>query len=158
MTTKRVFSRYGGYHEAVADEFRSGLEASIARQLQKAGVPIIYEAYSLRYTIPAAGHIYTPDFILPNGIIIEGKGLFEASDRKKHLYIKEQWPELDIRFIFSNPNTRLTKQSKTSYAMWCEKYGFLYAKLTIPEDWFKEKPKTAEGLIKKKKKGEKGDK
>ena len=54
----------------------------------------VYECYYLRYTIPESVHTYTPDFILPNGILIEAKGLFETADRKKHLLIKKQYPQL----------------------------------------------------------------
>lgn len=83
---------------------------------------------------------YHPDFRLTNGIIIESKGWFKPCDRSKHLCIKFQHPELDIRFVFSNPNAKLGKGSKTTYAMWCEKNGFKYAKGTVPLAWVKEIP------------------
>lgn len=79
---------------------------------------------------------YLPDFILPNGIIVEAKGYFDASDRTKHLQIKQQHPGLDIRFVFSNPKGRLSKRSRTTYGDWCRKHGFLYAKGVIPDEWF----------------------
>lgn len=153
MPIKRTFSRSGGWSEEIPTGFRSGLEEKIAKQLEAAGIPVVFEQYSVKYEIPASGHVYTPDFVLPNGIIIEGKGLFEADDRKKHLLIKQQYPELDIRFVFSNPLTKLYKGSKTTYAMWCVKYGFQFAKKLIPAEWFKEKVKYAVGLIAKKSKG-----
>ncbi len=34
----------------------------------------MYEGYTLRYTVPAKVGRYTPDFLLPNGIVIETKG------------------------------------------------------------------------------------
>ena len=105
--------------------------------------------------IPASDHIYTPDFILPNGIIVESKGLFEVADRQKHLYIKQQYPNLDIRFVFTNPNTKIYKGSKTTYADWCSKNGFQYAKKLIPLGWLKEADKDTTGLIPKKTKGAK---
>tara|TARA_R110001606_G_scaffold60362_2_gene142301 strand:+ start:1387 stop:1647 length:261 start_codon:yes stop_codon:yes gene_type:complete len=80
---------------------------------------------------------YTPDFELPNGIIIESKGRFVSADRKKHLKVKEQYPKLDIRFVFSNSRGKINKGSKTTYAMWCDKYGFKYADKEIPEKWLK---------------------
>jgi hypothetical protein len=49
--------------------------------------------------------------------------------------IREQHPELDIRFVFSNQNAKLYKNSPTSYAQWCEKHGFLYAHKAIPDSW-----------------------
>lgn len=85
---------------------------------------------------------YTPDFLLPNGIIIETKGRFLPEDRRKHLEVRKQHPELDIRFVFSRASAPINKGSKTTYAMWCEKHGFLWADKQIPDDWlYEEKPK-----------------
>ena len=84
---------------------------------------------------------YTPDFFLPNGVIVETKGLFTAADRRKHLEVKRQHPELDIRFVFSSSKSKINKGSKTTYGMWCEKYGYQYADRDIPKDWFKGEPK-----------------
>jgi len=121
--------------------FRSGLEEVVAKQLSAGGVSFEYEEHTIRYTKPAKPSRYTPDFILPNGIIIETKGRFVTSDRQKHLYIQEEHPSLDIRFVFSNSRTRINKRSKTTYAMWCEKHGFLYADCTIPQEWIDEPEK-----------------
>jgi len=55
--------------------------------------------------------------------------------------IRKQHPNLDIRFVFSSSKRKLSKQSKTTYAEWCIKQGFLYADKKIPEDWLIEKPK-----------------
>lgn len=92
----------------------------------------------IKYIKPAKGATYTPDFILPNGIIIEAKGRFITADRQKQLLIKDQFPDLDIRFVFSNPNNKIGKKSSTTYAMWCDKNGFKYAQELIPIDWLKE--------------------
>lgn len=103
------------------------------------------------YTIPATNHTYTPDFILPNGIIVEAKGIFDTDDRQKHLLVKKQYPHLEIRFVFSNPKTKLYKGSKTSYADWCEQHGYKYAKGYIPDAWIKDRHKySIEGLEMKK--------
>lgn len=113
----------------------------MAKQLKAAGVPAVYEGYVLRYLKPAKEHRYTPDFILPNGIVIETKGRFVTADRQKHLHVKACHPDLDIRFVFSNPNTRIGKKSNTTYAMWCDKHGFKYAAKLVPKEWLKEKAK-----------------
>lgn len=118
--------------------FRSGLEARIAGQLEELGVAYEFEERKIKYLRPAQNATYTPDFELPNGIIIEAKGRFITKDRQKHLLIKDQFPELDIRFVFSNPHNKIGKGSKTSYADWCEKKGFLYATETIPLSWINE--------------------
>lgn len=118
--------------------FRSGLEEQIAKQLQQAGLQVDYESEKIAYVKPARNAKYTPDFILPNGIVIESKGRFVVEDRQKHLIIKEQYPDLDIRFVFSNSRNRISKNSKTTYAAWCEKNGFLFADKFIPEAWLEE--------------------
>lgn len=118
--------------------FRSGLEVQIANQLKKAGIQVDYESEKIAYLKPARNAKYTPDFLLPNGIVIESKGRFLVADRQKHLIIKEQYPDLDIRFVFSNSKTKISKNSKTTYAMWCEKHGFKYADKFIPTDWLNE--------------------
>lgn len=145
----RSFSRTGGWSEdVVSDNFRSGLEVKIAKQLTDAGVAYRYEQDKIHYVIPASNHVYNPDFVLPNGIIVEGKGLFEVSDRKKHLLIQKQYPHLDIRFVFSSPTQKLYKGSKTTYADWCTKNGYKFAKALIPTEWILEKtPRDTTGVI-----------
>jgi hypothetical protein len=115
--------------------FRSGLEDKIAKQLTDAGVAYEYETTKIQYVVPESVHKYTPDFVLPNGIIVETKGRFTLPDRKKHLLIQKQRPDLDIRFVFSNSKTKISKGSKTSYADWCNKNDFIYADKEIPEEW-----------------------
>lgn len=101
-------------------------------------MPFEYEGYKLRYTQPEKPRTYTPDFVLPNGIIIETKGRFVTADRQKHLFIQACHPGLDIRFVFSNPNARIGKTSKTTYAMWCGRAGFTYAARLVPMPWLDE--------------------
>src|ERR1051326_3234886 len=97
-----------------SDGFKSGLEAKIAKQIEEVtGKPVAqkksdakpghatYELRTIEYTKPSKVHKYKPDFVLPNGIIVEGKGIFEADDREKMLLIKDQYPDLDIRLVFS---------------------------------------------------------
>jgi len=118
--------------------YRSGLEEKVAQQLEALGIDVEYETYKIKYKIPESSHTYTPDFQLPNGIIIETKGRFVLSDRKKHLLLKAQKPEYDIRFVFSNSAAKINKGSKTTYADWCNKHEFLYADKLIPETWIAE--------------------
>ena len=61
--------------------------------------------------------------------------------RKKHKLVKEQHPDLDIRFVFSNPKSRIGKKSQTTYGMWCERFGFKYATGEVPLEWTKENAK-----------------
>lgn len=124
--------------------FRSGLEDKVAGDLKSSGHAYQYEQYRVSYSVPSRVAKYTPDFlIILNGIIIETKGRFLTADRQKHLLIKKEHPNLDIRFVFSNPNTRISKQSATTYAMWCNTHGFQFAKASIPTEWLSEAPTAA---------------
>jgi hypothetical protein len=118
--------------------YRSGLEKALAVALAAAGVPIQFETLRVPFEQPAKNRRYTPDFLLPNGIIIESKGIFAADDRNKHLWVKAQHPALDIRFVFSNAKAKLYKGSPTTYADWAHKNGFLYAHKAIPPEWVAE--------------------
>ena len=118
--------------------FRSGLEQKIAQALDNAGVKYTYEDQVIEYLKPAKIARYTPDFVLENGIIVEVKGRFLTADRQKHLLVRQQHPDRDIRFVFSRSKERISKKSKTTYAMWCEKHGFIYADETIPTSRLKE--------------------
>jgi hypothetical protein len=128
FSRKQVAAKYG---------FRSGLELEISESLKNRGIDGQYEENVIEYIKPITKHKYHPDFRLPNGIFVETKGRFLTADRKKHLLIKEQHPELDIRFLFQNSKVKISKNSKTTYASWCEKNGFLYADKEIPEEWLR---------------------
>jgi hypothetical protein len=121
--------------------FRSGLEEKVADQLRSLGVEVEFEQLKVKYVKPARTSTYTPDFQLPNGVIIETKGRFVTADRQKHILVKAQNPDLDIRFVFSNSNSKISKTSKTTYADWCRKHGFQFADKLIPLGWVKEPPR-----------------
>ncbi|GGX90985.1 hypothetical protein GCM10007160_18060 [Litchfieldella qijiaojingensis] len=136
----RKTSRKSAKQIGLRHGFRSGLEEAVADDLKKSGVEAEYEKHKIHFTYPPRKAKYTPDFVLPNGIIIETKGRFVVADRKKHLIIQEQHPDLDIRFVFSNSRNKISKGSKTTYAAWCNKHGFQYHDRIIPKEWKEEKP------------------
>lgn len=117
--------------------YRSGLEEDMAEYLKKLKIKFTYEKEKIKW-VDLKIRTYTPDFVLENGIIIETKGRFVSVDRRKHKEIKKQFPDLDIRFVFSNSRSRLYKGAKSSYGDWCKKHGFKYADKTIPKEWLKE--------------------
>ena len=69
---------------------------------------------------------------------IEGKGRFLTADKQKHILVKKLYPDLDLRFVFSNSQTRISKLSRTTYAMWCQKHEFKYSDKHIPKSWIAE--------------------
>jgi len=110
-------------------KFRSKFEAKVFSFLaQDKKVSVGYESEVIEY-VPVKPKRYTPDFILTGNskIYIEVKGRFLSADRSKHLAIKQQYPELDIRFFFMNPKVKLSKVSKTTYGDWCDKHGILWS-------------------------------
>ena len=123
---------------AIKHGYRSGLEEQLAVNLNEQGIDGEYEQHKITYTKPSTDHTYTPDFRLPNGIYIESKGRFVLEDRKKHILIKQQNPQLDIRFVFQNTKNKLRKGSKTTYADWCIKYDFIFSQGSIPAEWLVE--------------------
>jgi predicted nuclease of restriction endonuclease-like RecB superfamily len=142
--TKRGAAKRAGY--------RSGLEDSVATKLKELGIDFQYEPKEGRisYTVPASNHSYTPDFYVTTKsgktIVIETKGLWSAEDREKHRLIKEQHPDLDLRFVFTRSKAKINKNSKTTYADICEGRGrgpfkgvtWLYADKRIPDEWLQE--------------------
>ena len=137
MTLSVVSSVKKSDARGIKHGYRSGLEGRISEQLEGLKVPFKYEEFKIKYEVNEV-RTYTPDFELPNGIIIESKGRFVAADRKKHLLVQKQHPDLDIRFVFSNSKAKISKGSKTTLGMWCDKHGYMYADKLIPEEWIKE--------------------
>lgn len=121
-----------------AKRYRSGLEKEVAAYLKNNQQKVRYEVLKIEWE-DLRYRTYTPDFMLDNGIIVETKGIFDSEDRRKHLEVRKQHPELDIRFVFSNSMAKLYKGSKTRYCNWCDKNGFIWAHRVIPEEWLKEK-------------------
>lgn len=113
--------------------FRSGLEERVADLLVELGVKYEYETKKVEYTI---SHVYTPDFVLPNGVILECKGYWDSADRRKIKAVKKQNPDLDLRMVFQAPFNTISKKSKTTYAQYCEKLDIPWTSYAnIPLKW-----------------------
>ena len=115
--------------------------------LETLGVDARFEPYKLPWRdlpVEPEDHKYTPDIILRNGIVIETKGRFAWADQQKHLALKEQHPEIDLRFVFSRSTSGIMskdrKTLKTTCAAWCRKHGFQFAERLIPTEWAFEPP------------------
>ncbi len=115
-----------------ASRYRSKFEGRVALQLRRAA--FLYEPREPRITY-VDEHTYVPDFVLPNGVLIEAKGYFKSADRTKHLKLKKQRPDLDIRFCFQRASTLLSPRSKNSYSAWADKHGFRWCERVIPNSW-----------------------
>ena len=80
---------------------------------------------------------YLTDFRLPNGIYIEAKGWFKASDRTKMESVIKCNPDCDIRMLFQRDGW--ANPSKTvKYSEWCDKRKIKYAIGKVPIEWVNE--------------------
>ena len=114
-------------------KFKSKLEEKVADLLTNLGVSYEYESTKIPYTIQ---HNYNPDFLLPNNIHLETKGYWDAKDRRKILAVKKADPSIDLRMVFQAPYNKISKQSKTTYAQWCERHDIPWTSFhNIPLDW-----------------------
>jgi hypothetical protein len=142
MPRKQTRNTHWARQSATQRGYRSGLEATTADYLKKRKVAFGFETEKIKYTKPETNHTYTPDFVLTkkDGTVmyVETKGRFLYDDASKHLLIKEQHPELDIRFVFSSLNAKVGQSKRVTCAMWAEKHGYKYSHKTIPESWLKE--------------------
>lgn len=131
---------------------KSRFETRLGEELVALGVDFTYESTAYRYNLKpynASCHScgskevyedrqYTPDFFLPNGIIVEAKGKFTAAMRTKMLAVIKTNPELDLRMVFMRDNW-LTSAKKKRYSDWCTYHGIKSAVGSIPEEWINEK-------------------
>lgn len=109
----------------MVNKYRSGSERRLADVLKAAKCPFQFEPYYIQYRVEQTRK-YLPDFVLPNGIILEVKGRFTAPDRQKQLLVRKSNPFNDIRIVFDNPNNKLYKGAKSTYATWCIKHGIRF--------------------------------
>lgn len=121
-------------------KFRSGYEKRVYEHAISSGRELAYEQADsvLLYTVPSRRARYKPDFLLPNGILVETKGRLTARDRAKMLNVARDNPDVDIRFLFQRSNQKITKSPNSlTYGEWADKHGFIWAHGdNIPEEWF----------------------
>ena len=142
--------------------FDSQLECNNYKLLEKSGATFEYnsEACEFYYQRPlqsgicndcssddvASTHKYTTDFLIKTFgtgkiIYVETKGngyCFTGETRTKHLLLKKQFPDRDVRFVFSNWTSKIGKGAKTTNKEWAERYGFHCANKFIPKEWLNE--------------------
>lgn len=122
-------------------KYRSRSEERLAGHLNELGVDFQYEPKDRKvgYSIERRAY-YLPDFILDgHDFIIEVKGYLSPADRAKYLRIKQSNPDIDIRFVFDRASNKLNKTSRTTYAEWATKHGFLWCEKIIPPNWYTRK-------------------
>ena len=126
--------------------FRSGGELSLAESLESEGIPWDYEPEKFSYQLQ---HDYLPDFrIKTRGgrtIHIEFKGWTpgweSGSDRTKLLAVRDAYPLLDLRIVWSTAafaRRPIRRGGKTTNEQWAEKHGFKSSAARVPLGWLDE--------------------
>jgi len=117
---------------------RSTLEERVQADLDYRGIAYEYEPCKLPFTVQRN---YIPDLKIGD-VYVEVKGYFRSEAQRKMRNIKEQHPELDIRFLFQRNNSpvqgakKRKDGTKMTCAEWAEKHNFIYSEGMIPDEWF----------------------
>ena len=117
--------------------YKSKFEATVHKII---GKKFPYEPEYIQFVQPEKTRKYLPDFKLRKNVYLEVKGKWTHEDRQKHLWLKEQHPEITIYLLFMSAFNKIRKGSRTTYADFCEKHGLKWAdfKMGIPKSWLKQ--------------------
>lgn len=115
--------------------YKSSMEHRVIEPLLSRGAE--YEPCFLRY--PAQRLLrYTPDVVLPNGIVVEVKGWFTGKDRTKLRDVRAAYPDLELRMVLATPRAYITQKREQTQSGWCEANGIRWAEQAVPDSWFTE--------------------
>lgn len=123
--------------EAVANGFRSKFEFAFSKKLKELNLKAEYEKDKIIYTQPESIRTYTPDWFISHGVYVETKGRFTAADRQKILWVRRSNPKVTVYLLFQNSKVTLSKVSKTTYGMWCDKNSIPWADIKDEVRWSK---------------------
>lgn len=112
---------------------RSKFEDRILQNLTNRQADFTYEDETFQYLVQRK---YKVDYYFPQtNIYVEAKGYLRSDDQRKMRAVKEQHPDIDIRFLFMKANSKV-QGSKMTCQQWAEKYGFIWAEGdVIPDEW-----------------------
>ena len=114
--------------------FKSKLEEKVWSVLKKEFPTVKYEPQRFKFIQPEVERTYIPDFKTGrSNVFIEAKGKLDLETRKKMVWFRDSNPTVRIIFLFMNPDNKITKRSKTTYAMWATDNGFEW--LDFRKDW-----------------------
>ena len=114
--------------------FKSKLEEKVWATLKREYPTVKYEPQKFKFIQPEIERTYIPDFKTGrSNIFLEAKGKLDLETRKKMIWFRDSNPTIRIIFLFQNPDNKITKRSKTTYAMWATDNGFEW--LDFRKDW-----------------------
>ena len=120
--------------------FRSQFEDRFAYDLCRRGIDFRYErpVDRIAWVKPATEHVYSPDFVVIRSdghrIYCELKGRLDSDSMVKMALVVKQRPDLDIRMVFQNCNSRAGRTKRTA-ASWSDKHGIRWCERLLPESW-----------------------
>jgi hypothetical protein len=114
--------------------YKSGFENNFQLACKEQGWNLPYEQDRIKYVIPSKTHTYTPDFTVTKNVYVETKGLWPAVERKKALFIQEQFPEIKILYVLYR-NQKLFKTSTTTYLEWAKNNGLKACTFADTKTW-----------------------
>lgn len=119
-------------------QLKGTFEQRVIGKLESDGVSYEYEPHTVPYNVERS---YVPDLKIGD-TYIELKGYFRQDAQRKMKAIKQQYPDMDIRFLFQRANSPIQGAkkrkdgSKMTCAEWADRYGFIWAEgETIPKEW-----------------------
>lgn len=116
--------------------YKSKFEQNVSEALPST---VEYEPDTLPFVQPEMKRKYIPDWKIKDKVYIETKGKLTAEDRKKMVWVKDQYPDYTFYFLFMNANNKIRKGSPTTYGDWASKNGFEWADFRdgIPKKWIR---------------------
>lgn len=125
-------------------KMKSKEEVGFAQMCDKLGIPWMYESEKFQWAPPLRK--YTPDFSLDKKtggkMHIENKGYLRVQDITKMRNVRKQYPDLDIRFVFSRADKPLGPVRKDgtrqTHGGWAKANGYQYAEKFLPAEWMAE--------------------
>ena len=111
--------------------FRCQLEADVAASLKELGHEYGYEATKLDYV---THHKYIADFTIGD-VLIEVKGFWPAEQRAKIRLLIKCNPGIKLFVALRNPNTKVNKNSRLTYADWCRRYSIPWCPIPIEKEF-----------------------
>ena len=131
-----MFDRFNKANRNRANkEKRSALEEQVELALTGQGLSPSYESEKFAYVLHRK---YRPDFKIESDhgpIHIEVKGWWPSKERSKLLAVFINNPTIRLFVALQRPQQKISKQSKTTYAMWCDKHFIPWCPIPIQPEY-----------------------
>ena len=90
---------------------------------------------SIEYINCKKTKVFVPRFVMSDGMIVESVSYLLKQDCRKYLLLREQYPNLDIRFIFESADKYVSGGDGLTLAEWAASNKFHWANKLFPLEW-----------------------